>query len=1167
MQMKNFSKTGIGLLILTMGWSSPEFSFAGIEGNGPRKTQKLSKGAEYVNFNSLDINDIRVYFQNNGNVQDPTGNWAVEYPRDKSAKPTANPTKTAIFAAGFALSGYVKGDLRASWMASASRVEDWQPGNLDKSGKPANSDNTEFKVYKYTKTDKLDGINDIKTWPVQYGAPWMDKNGVMQVYNGLPADYNGTYNPAAGDRPYLYGDQMVWYVINDMVDEANTNRRFKTKGMGIEAQVNAFAFNQSNALANGFFVIYKFINRGKDDVENVIFSVWSDPDLGNSDDDLVGVDSVRSLAYIYNEGNTDTKYGTPPPVAGYDFFLGPKVPRTKVVGNQTVPDSNYVVNILGKKYYGFEQLQMNSFVKYVRDRADLPDPNTATEARNYQEGKKFNGALFNPLTDGNGGKATDNPYIVHPGYPETGLGWVDNQGGDRRMMINTKPFTLAKGDTQVIVVGYMVGTGSDNKDGVKKLREIDDILQKVFGLNFVIAGPPPAPETLTARIDESGKINLTFPTAPSMKYDFDDGLTRKVFKGFRINQYKNGSTEDVVDGVVNKKELLLIDVNDGYDIVYDRKESGASTLVFDSDKKFENESIFLKPDAQFNFTVPLDKFTDFPFIQGKTYTFSVSSIGIDIKNIAPIYDKANKLVAWGSDSPIIESGETIVQIVYNGITGNSFAVEDSSKYVTQVAGNGGGIVLVDVLDNTNLVSDRGFTVGFFNDGYDKLLWNLKDAKSDTLMSYKVPGLTALGKDTLLTVKVDSLDIYSKERFLRPINGLSIRVKKPAPEVLSAKFKSGETLPVVAMSTKTGVAVLSKDASSVGGLIKKTAVLPVTSSVKHDNVKSVLIDFSDSSYAFRYVSGFQVAKYFTNLVKNVPEKVLITDKEVDSIGWAGYSALLATATESTPGTFASGRWKAARKPGVGVTKVPFKVFDISTDPANPRQLTIGFIERFIPDKDGDTLQYLDGQWNPLGNYNLAPEMILVSSDTYDPNVKQTEKDTSFYRNYKDFLIRNNSFISPWILSIEANLNATSVTTDKKIEITTNVLSSSDKFLITSPKNQADSYNADINSKFNRVTIYPNPYMGDNPAEVSNVSRFVSIGNLPHKATIRIYNLAGQLVRKLEKDDITNITTWDLKNLTGLYVASGVYLIHIESPGLGSKVLKFALIQRQERIDTY
>jgi hypothetical protein len=40
-------------------------------------------------------------------------------------------------------------------------------------------------------------------------------------------------------------------------------------------------------------------------------------------------------------------------------------------------------------------------------------------------------------------------------------------------------------------------------------------------------------------------------------------------------------------------------------------------------------------------------------------------------------------------------------------------------------------------------------------------------------------------------------------------------------------------------------------------------------------------------------------------------------------------------------------------------------------------------------------------------------------------------------------------------------------------------------------------------------------------------------------------------------------WDLRNEHGLPVASGMYFAHVEIPGIGTKVLKLAIIQPDER----
>ena len=56
----------------------------------------------------------------------------------------------------------------------------------------------------------------------------------------------------------------------------------------------------------------------------MILAQWSDPDLGNANDDYVGCDTTLSLGFVYNGDNNDESgYGAAPPAMGYDFFQGP----------------------------------------------------------------------------------------------------------------------------------------------------------------------------------------------------------------------------------------------------------------------------------------------------------------------------------------------------------------------------------------------------------------------------------------------------------------------------------------------------------------------------------------------------------------------------------------------------------------------------------------------------------------------------------------------------------------------------------------------------------------------------------------------------------------------------------------------------------------------------
>jgi hypothetical protein len=103
---------------------------------------------------------------------------------------------------------------------------------------------------------------------------------------------------------------------------------------------------------------------------------------------------------------------------------------------------------------------------------------------------------------------------------------------------------------------------------------------------------------------------------------------------------------------------------------------------------------------------------------------------------------------------------------------------------------------------------------------------------------------------------------------------------------------------------------------------------------------------------------------------------------------------------------------------------------------------------------------------------------------------------------------------------------------------------------------------------KIKVVPNPYYGYHSGELDPFDRWVQFTYLPEKCTIRIFDLAGNLIRKLEKDDATTpFFRWDLKNEYELPVASGIYVFHIEASGIGEKVGKMAIFSPNERLDTY
>ena len=68
-------------------------------------------------------------------------------------------------------------------------------------------------------------------------------------------------------------------------------------------------------------------------------------------------------------------------------------------------------------------------------------------------------------------------------------------------------------------------------------------------------------------------------------------------------------------------------------------------------------------------------------------------------------------------------------------------------------------------------------------------------------------------------------------------------------------------------------------------------------------------------------------------------------------------------------------------------------------------------------------------------------------------------------------------------------------------------------------------------------------------------------MPNKCTIRIFTISGELVDVIEHDSPLNDGSAEWKMLTRdkLNVAYGVYVFQVDSPGIGVKTGKFAVIK--------
>jgi hypothetical protein len=113
------------------------------------------------------------------------------------------------------------------------------------------------------------------------------------------------------------------------------------------------------------------------------------------------------------------------------------------------------------------------------------------------------------------------------------------------------------------------------------------------------------------------------------------------------------------------------------------------------------------------------------------------------------------------------------------------------------------------------------------------------------------------------------------------------------------------------------------------------------------------------------------------------------------------------------------------------------------------------------------------------------------------------------------------------------------------------------------------NSLMKKELERITVVPNPYLGYSifePRLSESTSgrgeRVVKFINLPPVCTIRIFNIRGELIQTLSRNTggtSDGTLDWDLRTKDGLDLAYGVYVYHVDVPGIGEKVGKIAIVK--------
>lgn len=1144
---------------------------------------------EYVGYNNWNyVMKNQGSFMYDDADEDGNGNNAGgEFPRGSAT--------TIVYAAGSWL-GTLKGGVPV--VSETQFATEFQPGRITNSGVAFGDleaeDPTSATQQVYL-IDRSLGGDDYSNWP-----------------SDAPHDQFGF--------PGLIADAQTWVVFNDLDIERSQEGATSSPnpGLGIQITMESFAFN-AGKLSNVVYIKFTFENKTNVDYADSYLGLWMDADVDVSGNDLIGSDSTLGLGYVYNADNSDQPYAT-----GFDFFQGPVVSSaevstflaTKNAANKTVlrysSDANrYIPTTLGGDTIWLGATTLNTY-------PNGGDPDNNEQRYNLLKGFE---------TDGQQGTGSLNGWY-YPGNPLTepvGSPLIHAAPADQRILHGVGPFTVKAGSIQEVWAGVVAGAGVDRLTGVSDMFATDELAQATFEAGLVAPIPPSSPKISVVGLDGQVKIvwdqsaeftvdkvggilGITTANGYSADYDSVD------FQGYRVYKSMTGLPGSYT-------QLAQYDLADGLTVVRNYSINTAGRLEIsevnvgdDNGLKYsyvDNEVVNLT-----TYYYSVTAYDAQPYIADENELFHDADLGIDIPKPTGL--------------PIsLESAPTAN--VASVVPMKPMADNDNDAAVTGVthsAGVSDGVVGFEVVD-PSAVPDADLIVefyaipaivgkpivrGFFENIQEgSVVYRVRNASTNALVQFSNrtdnPN-TFYDANGDQVFNTDSGDVVLDESYFA-VN-----------RAVQDDDDSDESWAIAAgvMIKAYGPTDYFKSVTYVPGTQFAAAGVTTPWFRGHGwgNADATIGNFLDQEYEElgigspnNVMTPFHV-NYGAPIGGVTPETVRDVDIEFsrDSTKWQYIYS-------TTGGSGTLRRYM----------RVPFSIYDVdlADGDATKRQLNAATRNR---NTAGGNLQgfmlYRGGFLDDPDDDGLGPEtrgFIFIDSTTYDLGAKTghygTLAGTEALYPLATYFNGHNYF--GWTPMDRAITDAGNAITDGKewVNIARSIIgagtsvgqgtqgliyrqmpdegtlrvrvshtfAAGDAYTLATTANTVYAGKAK-KDRLDNVLVVPNPYYGRSNYQSTLFEKQIKFTRLPGSCTIKIFNVAGDLITTLRHNGSsennrvnasplnlsstpasanTGVEIWDLRNTQGEFVASGMYIALVEASGFGKKLVKFAVIQEKTTIN--
>ena len=750
--------------------------------------------------------------------------------------------------------------------------------------------------------------------------------------------------------------------------------------------------------------------------------------------------------------------------------------------------------------------KMTAFIYYNNNDSPQGEPNTSSDVWNYLRGYWKDNSI---ITDPDGNRT---PFMFN-GDPEQNTGWLDKDEADRRFLMSSGPFTMPKWeDTN--------GNGRVDfgEPGVQEIVAGIIVARGADNLNSVTTL-----KTVDGLAQMAYDLNFLLAKAPALPEvtvsNPPNGtiLTWNEKSEFNEDGTPYESADPIVaqayeDTVIIDNTVVVIDDSTynfyGYTVYQYSDASGANPVVLGHwDNGGSNDAVPYAGPRFLRITVNKHNMVGVvgdPLINGKEYYFGVRAHGY-LRYGAPV---------------VFDGAATIVTVVPQFVPGARYSCSFNDTLEVTHTGVSDGSVVAWVVDPSK-VTGSDYSITFNSD----LTWN-----------WLRNGVDVLEKNQTNQTGDEAYTVH---------DGLMVKVLGPDPGMKSWEIPSGTRR----FSPVNGFTGLNLEGFSSGA-----------DPLAYDLAKGTM------GMAGHLIFGgigtsLGVAQYHNVVLKLAAvDNIALWDPKTqpsDPNFSKSYRWLRRAADPAQDPSFEP--WITT--PGSGYPLqgfdwgVPFSAWDMETDP--PTRLAVGHFENNVVGGLVDGRYWPGTAADENATNTTWRELCFIFnkpySETPDPELE----------------INLSNSVTPmmWVITCARRAEVAWAAGDEFRINASHVNATTDVYTFTAPASGAPK-TVYMKEDMAKINVVPNPYYGFHSGEMNAFARWVQFTYLPKKCTIRIFDLAGNMVRKLEKNDPNaTLLQWDLENEYQLPVASGIYVYQVDAPDLGKKIGKIAIFTPNERLDTY